>query len=275
MQMDSLTEAVNALSSDDHTQGYQSVSIVRHINHTLEVGYDEVVEESPVALIYNGISHAVMMATPLDLEVFAIGFSLTEAIIDHPRQIYDIEIIRNDLGVQVEITIASEAFIKLKMHKRTLAGQTGCGICGVESLEQIKHNFSPVTHEFSCYWLDQIPDALAQLQQQQFISSITGGAHAAAWVVNGKILNVFEDVGRHNALDKLLGYLVKNKVDRSQGFVLMTSRASYELVKKCVQLNISLLATISAPTSLAVELAKRSGLKLVSFCRQSRYVVYS
>lgn len=275
MQMDSLTEAVNALSSDDHTQGYQSVSIVRHINHTLEVGYDDVVEESPVALIYNGISHAVMMATPLDIEVFAIGFSLTEAIIDHPRQIYDIEIIRNDLGVQVEITIASEAFIKLKMHKRTLAGQTGCGICGIESLEQIKHNFSPVTHEFSCYWLDQISEALAQLQQQQFISSITGGAHAAAWVVNGKILNVFEDVGRHNALDKLLGYLVKNNVDRSQGFVLMTSRASYELVKKCVQLNISLLATISAPTSLAVELAKRSGLKLVSFCRQSRYVVYS
>ena len=273
--MDSLTEAVNALSSDDHTQGYQSVSIVRHINHTLEVGYDDVVEESPVALIYNGISHAVMMATPLDLEVFAIGFSLTEAIIDHPRQIYDIEIIRNDLGVQVEITIASEAFVKLKMHKRTLAGQTGCGICGLESLEQIKHNFSPVTHEFSCYWLDQIPDALAQLQQQQFISSITGGAHAAAWVFNGKILNVFEDVGRHNALDKLLGYLVKNNVDRSQGFVLMTSRASYELVKKCVQLNISLLATISAPTSLAIELAKRSGLKLVSFCRQSRYVVYS
>lgn len=158
---------------------------------------------------------------------------------------------------------------------RALAGQTGCGICGIESLQQIQHTFPPVTHDFFVHWLDQIPDAMVQLQQQQPISAVTGGAHAAAWVVNGNILTVFEDVGRHNALDKLLGHLVKHDIDRSQGFVLMTSRASYELVKKCAQLNISLLATISAPTSLAIELAKRSGLKLASFCRQSRYVVYS
>lgn len=275
MQMDSLTETTNALSNDTHAQGYQSVSTTRHVGHIREVVYDYVVEEFPVALIYNGISHAVMMTTPLDLEVFAIGFSLTEAIIDHPRQIYDIEIIKSDLGIQVEMTIASEAFIKLKTHRRTLAGQTGCGICGIESLQQIQHTFPPVTHDFFVHWLDQIPDAMVQLQQQQPISAVTGGAHAAAWVVNGNILTVFEDVGRHNALDKLLGHLVKHDIDRSQGFVLMTSRASYELVKKCAQLNISLLATISAPTSLAIELAKRSGLKLASFCRQSRYVVYS
>ncbi|WP_228254949.1 formate dehydrogenase accessory sulfurtransferase FdhD [Aquirhabdus parva] len=236
---------------------------------------DHVVRETPVALVYNGISHAVMMTTPTDLDVFAMGFSLSEGIIPDLKALYSLDIQQTELGVQIDMTIASSAFAALKEHRRMMVGRTGCGLCGIESLQQFHTALPRVTTEAKADWLNQIPDAVSKLETQQEITKVTGGAHAAAWVVGGNIVALFEDVGRHNALDKLLGYLAQQQLDVSAGFIVMTSRASYELIRKCAQLNIALLASISAPTTMAIRMAKQAGLTLASFCRGSSFVVYT
>jgi FdhD protein len=156
-----------------------------------------------------------------------------------------------------------------------MVGRTGCGLCGIASLKQLYLDLPSISTSLKPSWLNQIPNAMAQLKVRQTISELTGGAHAAAWVVNGQIIALFEDVGRHNALDKLLGYLAEQKLDVGDGFVVMTSRASYELIRKCAQYNIALLATISAPTSMAIEMAKKLNLTLASFCRGDKFVLYS
>ncbi|WP_109439941.1 formate dehydrogenase accessory sulfurtransferase FdhD [Acinetobacter haemolyticus] len=257
------------------TRGYEAVQVHRIHQNISEHELDYIVQEYPVALIYNGISHAVMMATPSDIEVFAKGFSLSEGILQHLNELYSVEISQNDLGVQVEMTISSRAFMALKEHRRMMVGRTGCGLCGIESLEQFYFDLPSVTTQLNSSWLSQIPNAMAQLKVRQTISELTGGAHAAAWVVKGQIIALFEDVGRHNALDKLLGYLAEQKLDVADGFVVMTSRASYELIRKCAQYNIALLATISAPTSMAIEMAKKLNLTLASFCRGDNFVIYT
>nr|WP_277606383.1 formate dehydrogenase accessory sulfurtransferase FdhD [Acinetobacter sp. NIPH 2699] len=236
---------------------------------------DYIVQEYPVVLIYNGISHAVMMATPSDIEVFAKGFSLSEGILHSLMELYSLEISQNELGIQVDMSISSRAFIALKEQRRMMVGRTGCGLCGIESLKQLYSNLPVVSTKVSATWLNQIPHAIAQLKIRQKISELTGGAHAAAWVVKGQIVALFEDVGRHNALDKLLGYLAIKNLNVADGFVMMTSRASYELIRKCAQYNIGLLATISAPTSMAIEMAKKLNLTLASFCRGDSFVLYT
>ncbi|MEB3766696.1 formate dehydrogenase accessory sulfurtransferase FdhD [Acinetobacter sp. MD2] len=255
--------------------GVIEVAVTRFKAGATEELLDNVVQEYPIALVYNGISHAVMMATPLDLKAFAIGFSLSEGIIANLSELYDLEIHTDALGVQIEMNIASRAFMALKQQRRALVGRTGCGLCGIESLQQFQFNLEKIAHPAPKSWLDQIPNALQQLQAQQPISALTGGAHAAAWVENGIIIATFEDVGRHNALDKLLGYLTLQQQDVRKGFVVMTSRASYELIRKCAVFNISLLATISAPTSMAIGMAQQAGLTLASFCRESGFVCYN
>lgn len=256
--------------------GYETLQIQRFNQQKSVLQQDEIVQEYPVALVYNGISHAVMMATPKDLEVFAIGFSLSEGIVKSFQDIYAIDVIQNECGIQVDIEISSQAFMALKEHRRMLVGRTGCGVCGIESLQQLDLNhLKPISTTFNPLWLAHIPQAISQLKAEQHITQVTGGAHAAAWVVDGKIQVLFEDVGRHNALDKLLGYISKSQLDVSQGFVVMTSRASYELVKKCTQFNIALLACISAPTTLAIHLAKQAKLNLAGFCRNQGFVLYT
>lgn len=260
---------------DTKIRGYETVQVHRFHQDLSENEMDYIVQEYPVALIYNGISHAVMMATPSDIEVFAKGFSLSEGIVQSLNELYSIEITQNELGVQVEMTIASRAFMALKQHRRMMVGRTGCGLCGIESLKQFYSELPLVSSHVSSSWLNQIPSAIVQLKAKQKISELTGGAHAAAWVVKGQIIALFEDVGRHNALDKLLGYLAEQKLNVADGFVVMTSRASYELIRKCAQFNIALLATISAPTSMAIEMAKKLNLTLASFCRGDSFVVYT
>ena len=256
--------------------GYQAIEITRVHDKKQSLEQDKIVEEYPIALVYNGISHVVMMATPIDIEVFVIGFSLSEKIIDHIHEIYAIELNENEYGISAEIEISSSAFNTLKAKRRMLVGRTGCGLCGIESLQQLQlKTDTTVTTTFNPQWLDQIPQVMSALNQQQYISQVTGGAHAAAWVAEGRIQVVFEDVGRHNALDKLLGYIAKNALDITSGFVIMTSRASYELVKKCIQFNIALLACISAPTTLAIDLASQSQFKLAGFCRHQGFVLYT
>ena len=255
--------------------GYETVDIQRLSENRAVEQSDFVVQEHPIALVYNGISHAVMMATPADIEVFAKGFSLSESILTSLKELYSLDIYETEFGIQVEMTISTRAFMALKQHRRMMVGRTGCGLCGIESLQQLHLDLPQITTALCEGWLAQIPQAIAQLNTRQKITQMTGGAHAAAWVEAGEIVALFEDVGRHNALDKLLGYIAKHHYDVNQGFVVMTSRASYELIRKCAQLNIALLACISAPTSMAINMAKQSGLTLASFCRGNGFVLYT
>lgn len=263
------------LKVDTKIRGYETMQVHRFHQDLYENEMDYIVQEYPVALIYNGISHAVMMATPSDLEVFAKGFSLSEGILQSLNELYSLDIRQNELGVEVDMTISSRAFMALKEQRRMMVGRTGCGLCGIESLNQLYTNLPAVSTQVPSTWLNQIPNAIAQLKVRQKITALTGGAHAAAWVVKGQIVVLFEDVGRHNALDKLLGYLAEQKLDVAEGFVVMTSRASYELIRKCAQYNIGLLATISAPTSMAIEMANKLNLTLASFCRGDSFVLYT
>ena len=238
-------------------------------------GIDWVATETAVALVYNGISHVVMMATPADLEDFALGFSLSEGILQSAKQLLDCEITETDKGIELALTIAAEPFAKLKEKRRNLVGRTGCGLCGAESLEQAISEPAMVTAELSISH-DAIQKASSALASEQKLQQQTGAVHGAAYCnEQGDLLSVREDVGRHNALDKLLGALAKKEQNKEQGFVLVTSRASYEMVAKTTSANVALLAAVSAPTSLAIELAEKSGLTLVGFTRTGRHVIYA
>jgi len=259
-------------------KGYVERQIRRHQGARTVIELDDVAEEVPVALVYNGISHAVMMATPLDLEVFAIGFSLTEGIVDSVSEIYDVEVDTGRDGIEVRIEIAQRAFMALRAHRRTLAGRTGCGVCGTESLALLDLAPEPIAAparriEPTAATIRRAAEALRERQQ---LMAATGGVHAAAWCdAQGNIVAVFEDVGRHNALDKLIGHLARNRESFDGGFVFLSSRASYELVRKAARMQIQMLATISAPTSLAIRIAEQAGLRLLSFCRQDGFVEYT
>lgn len=269
-------QSIAPLFVEDKQQGISTVEGIRYRSTQTQVVKDCVMDEHPVALVYNGLSHAVMMVTPTELESFAVGFSLSEGIITGSNELHDIEIIHGRMGTEVQMTISARAFTQLKSKKRSLEGRTGCGLCGIESLQQLDMDIPKISHRYQQHWLQLIPPALEVLPTKQPMNLATGGSHAAAWVTSdGQLFAVFEDVGRHNALDKLLGFLSLNNHDLKTGFVLMTSRASYELVRKCAKLDIALLASISAPTALAISLAERAGMGLISFCRGDGFVVYS
>lgn len=238
---------------------------------------DWLAEETPVAFIYNGVSHAVMLATAQDLEDFALGFSLSEGIIDRPSELYGIEIQPQQNGIALQCEIASERFAQLKLRRRTLAGKTGCGLCGAESLEQAVRYPKPIEgeHVFSTA---SIMLGLQAIQSQQQLQQKTGATHACAYVLaDGTVQEVREDVGRHNALDKLVGALAKRKAQNglADGFIITTSRASFEMVQKTASAGVAMLVAVSAPTGLAVRVAEQCGLTLVGFARKDRYVVYS
>ena len=236
---------------------------------------DRVAEEVPVALEFNGISHAVMMASPADLEDFAYGFSLTEGIVDTAAQILDCDWSCAALGYTVHLTIAASCFARLKGMRRNLAGRTGCGLCGTESLTHAVRRIEPLqtSARFSAAAMRH---ALATLRDRQVLLTMSGATHAAAWcTADGTIACIREDVGRHNALDKLLGALARAGDDASRGFVLVTSRASFEMVQKTAAAGVALLVAVSGVTSLAVEVAQRSGLTLAGFARGRDVSLYS
>jgi len=235
---------------------------------------DSVVTEIPVALVYNGISHVVMMATPTELEDLALGFSLSEGILQHRAQMRDLEVIEREQGVELSMTISAEAFAALKERRRNLVGRTGCGLCGIESLEQAVPPAVRVSSDLRIAHT-ALQAAVAALGQRQSLKRLTGGVHGAAWCdASGLIELVREDVGRHNALDKLLGALAAGECSAA-GFALVTSRASYEMVSKAASRNIAVLAAVSAPTSLAVQQARQCGLTLVGFLQPGRQVIYA
>jgi FdhD protein len=231
-------------------------------------------EEVPVALVFNGITHAVMMASPTDLEDFALGFALTEGLLQTPSQLFGVDTEVLAQGIEVRLEVAAQAEQALKERRRSMAGRTGCGLCGADSLGQVR------------LALPQAPDVVlntqamfkahAMLRSKQPEKLRTGATHAAAWAnLQGDIVLVREDVGRHNALDKLIGALLKAKHDMASGFVCITSRASFEMVQKTVKAGAGVLTAVSAPTSLAVELAQDHNLVLAAMVRGEQFNAYS
>ena len=246
---------------------------------------DEIVaEEVAVALVYNGISHAVMMATPCDLEDFGRGFSFTERIVEKASEVYDIDVedMRDSAGVrgiEVRLEIAAQRMVGLQKRRRTLAGRTGCGLCGVDSLEAALRPV-PIVTALGSVRRQAIEQAMATLPGEQRLNRVNGATHAAGWArPDGRLIAVREDVGRHNALDKLAGALMARMSAGAAlepgGFVVVTSRCSYEMVQKAAALGATAIAAVSAPTSLAIETAEQAGIALVAFVREGRLTAYA
>jgi len=237
-------------------------------------GLDTVAEEVPVAFEYNGISHTVMLATPADLKDFALGFSLSEGIVARRSEVFDIEIEETCAGVTLHLEIAGGAFARLKERRRSLAGRTGCGLCGAESLTQVVRDLPPVA-DAAPFPLAALYEGMRRLPEQQSLQQTTGAVHAACRVASdGSISHVREDVGRHNALDKTLGALALADA-AADGALLITSRASFEMVQKSAALGYGILAAVSAPTAAAVRLAEKLNLTLVGFLRGNNCAIYT
>ena len=251
------------------------VAIERWTRGTIARTSDVVAEEMPVALVYHDVPHVVMLATPADLEDYAVGFTLSEGLVARADEIRGVEVTVGEASADVKITVAWERFTQLLQRRRNLAGRTGCGLCGAETAADAIRECAPVPAGVSIT-AAQLHAAIAQLGGRQPINARTGSVHAAAWVVPGEGIQVVrEDVGRHNALDKTIGALARAHADFAAGYMLITSRASYEMVQKCATVDIALLVALSAPTAFAVRLAQRCGLTLVAFARADQHVVYT
>jgi FdhD protein len=236
---------------------------------------DQVAEEVPVALVYHNVPHVVMLATPANFEDFAVGFTLSEGLVARPDEIREVEVTRGADAVDVRVTVAWERFTELLHRRRNLTGRTGCGLCGAETAEDAIREVGTVGPG-PTVTIEDLHAAIEQLGSLQPINARTGSVHAAAWVVPGQGIQIVrEDVGRHNALDKAIGALVRAKVDFSTGYMLITSRASYEMVQKSATVGISFLVALSAPTAFAVRMAEKTGVTLVAFARRDRHVVYA
>ncbi len=262
--------------SEDKVAAASAAQVLRIDGSARAQAETSLAAEVPIAFEYNGIAHAVMLATPADLEDFALGFTFSEGLIDARADFYGMEVLASEQGLTLAIDIAASAFARLKERRRTLAGRTGCGICGTESLGQV---LRPLP-DLSAHPLRIAPAALARahagLVDVQPLQHATGAAHGAVWcTADGAIACACEDVGRHNALDKLIGALLREGADTSEGFALITSRASVEMVQKSATAGIAMLAAVSAPTALAVRVAEICGQTLVGFARGASFSVYT
>jgi FdhD protein len=236
---------------------------------------DLIAGEVPVALTYNKLSHVVMMATPMDLEDLGVGFSFTEGIIAAPELLLSVTAIPRETGVELAMTVPPDIAQLIRSRRRNLTGRTGCGLCGAETLEQAIRYPGAVGNSLSVSHA-ALQSAIEELPAHQPLQAATGAVHCAAWCgPDGSILAAREDVGRHNALDKLLGHLMREGEDPARGFALVSSRASYEMVYKTAAVGIEILVAVSAPTTLAVEFAQHCGLTLIGFARPQRHNVYT
>lgn len=233
-------------------------------------------EETPVALSYAGTTHAVMMASPADFDDFALGFSLTEGIISHLDEIASVNVEDVDSGVDIQIRLKDSANTRFQARRRRLAGPVGCGLCGIESIDEAMRSASDVRASTLTLNEDDITGAVRQLSRQQPFHAQTGAVHAAGFYIPGKgIVAAREDVGRHNALDKLAGALAKARIDGSSGAVIVTSRVSVEMVQKAAAIGSPFIVAVSAPTALAVRTAQMSGMTLVALVRGDEFDVFT
>ena len=266
---------VQSLSLDLGWPSYQQRSVERWQGGRHATQQDYIAEEVPVSLVYNGTPHVVMLATPTNLEEFALGFSITEGIIKAPQELLSVRTYNRYNGIEVHLKIPEQRADSMADKGRNLAGRTGCGLCGASTLRQAIRQPNAVSGDLSVS-ANELFSALTDIKHRQTLNHLTGSVHAAAWVVPGQgIVDIREDVGRHNALDKLIGLLLRSGKDLAAGFVLVTSRASYELVQKTAGVGITMLAAISAPTGLAIRLADEAGLTLIGFARDDQHVVYT
>jgi FdhD protein len=297
-------------------EGLSRVSVQRHVGALEHSDHDWVIDEAPVALVYNGVSHVVMLATPTALEDFAVGFSLSEGLLHGVDELRDLRVepappsSQGVQGFSVHLEVSPRAFDRFKDRRRQLAGRTGCGLCGIDSLQAFEdalptqrlvmpdaaHNPAEASAAIASATARHDPSAtvrraLRTLPAHQTLQAHSGACHAAAWATpDGTLTTVCEDVGRHNALDKLIGALalagqlpMSNVSPESNlahsgaenGLVVVSSRASHEMVSKCVRVGVGTLGAISAPTSLAIALAQRSSLRLFGFCRGDAVVAYA
>jgi len=238
-------------------------------------GLVTVAEEVPVALVFNGRPYVVVMATPLDLEDLAIGFSLTESIVDEAAGVEHVDVVKAAHGIELQIRISAADAERLEERSRALVARTSCGLCGIERIKDVLRMPERIPHT-----LDISRDALFlaghELPKRQTLNNETATVHAAAWAnAFGEIQLVREDVGRHNALDKVLGAMARDHVDARGGFVVVTSRASYEMVQKAALRGVELVAAISRPTGLAIRFAIDAGVTLVGLLRGTSAVVYT
>lgn len=233
-----------------------------------------VAEERPIALTYNGSTYAVMMASPADLVDFGIGFTLSEGIVDDCDDILSIDTVELELGCELRIWLGGSHANLLAKRRRAMVGPVGCGLCGIESLEQACPRPARVVSPAGFHPFD-ILKAMASLPPLQQHNQATGAMHAAAFWGGDDIRLVREDVGRHNALDKLAGAIARAGLETSRGAVLITSRVSVELVQKAARMGVPLLVAVSAPTSLAIETAERAGVTLVAVARDDGYEIFS
>lgn len=260
---------------DGQDRPVAQIQVQRWQQNKIDVAQDKVIDEVPIALVYNGISHVVMMASPADLTDFALGFSLTEGIIQQSNELRGVAVSQQDDGIELNLTISPRRESELKRLRRNMTGRTGCGLCGAESLEQAIRPLEPLSLAQRASD-EAVQNAVQQLEQHQPLQALTGACHGAAWCTpEGHIALVREDIGRHNALDKLIGGMCNTSIDFNDGFVLVSSRASYEMAHKVVSVGIGCLVSVSAPTSLAVKIANDTNLQLIGFARPSRHVHYT
>lgn len=235
-----------------------------------------IAEESAIALTYNGSTHAVMMGTPADLEDFGVGFSLTEAIVDRANEIRSIELISNELGMEVRMWLDGDRAATLAARRRAISGPVGCGLCGIESLEQARRPPSRVESPGVTFHAQDLLNAMQGLSPLQTLNQHTRSVHAAAfWRPRTGIVLLREDVGRHNALDKLAGAMVRDGHSAREGAVLLTSRVSVEMVQKAAMIGAPVVVAVSAPTALAIQTANEAGITLLAVARDDGYGVFT
>ncbi len=236
---------------------------------------DWIATEVPIALHYNGQPHVVMMATPSDLDDFALGFSLSEGIIAKASELASINVRELLEGMIVDVTIPIKCAEAIATRQRNMTGQSSCGLCGTQSLADAVRQ-PPAVGRGATINVESLHRALAALPNQQPINALTGATHAAAWIDDdGEIVLVREDVGRHNALDKLIGAMVRDGINVGSGAVIISSRASYEMVQKAATAGISIVVAISAATALAIQMAETTGVTLIGYARKDRHVIYT
>ncbi|WGD49644.1 formate dehydrogenase accessory sulfurtransferase FdhD [Bradyrhizobium sp. CB1650] len=233
-------------------------------------------EETPLALTYNGGTYAVMMGTPQNLEDFAVGFSLSEGIVKSVNDIQSLEVIRLDDGIELRMWMASEHAGRISERRRHIAGPTGCGICGIDSIAEAVRPAAVVPQQGQTFAPEQIMAAMQAIAPLQSINLQTRAVHAAAfWSPAGGIVALREDVGRHNALDKLAGALARSRTDARAGMVVLTSRVSVEMVQKTAAIGAPVMVAVSAPTALAVRTAEAAGITLIAIARQDGFEVFT
>ena len=251
------------------------VSRLKWSGGTLSAGCRTIPDEVPVALTYDGSAYAVMMATPADLADFAVGFSLSEGVVDHPSEIESLEIIEVEGGVEARMWLRPEASARNRGRRRAILGPTGCGLCGVDSIAQALRPLTAVVSNTLRVAGAELVAAMAELQNMQDLNARTRAVHAAGLWLGQQHLLVREDVGRHNALDKVIGAAASAGISASGAVVLLTSRVSVELVQKTARLGAPIIAAISAPTALAVKMADEAGITLAAVLRGEDFEIFT